>query len=101
MGYRPNWAALSNLKALYLYNNMLTGSIPAELGNLMTDADDTVRLLYLHNNMLSGDIPAELGNLTSLTALRLSGNMLTGCIPAAIADAAVDADRAGLMACAP
>ena len=91
----------TNLKALYLHNNMLTGSIPAELGNLMTDADDTVRLLYLHNNMLSGDIPAELGNLTSLTALRLSGNMLTGCIPAAIADAAVDADRAGLMACAP
>ena len=91
----------TNLKALYLHNNMLTGSIPAELGNLMTDADDTVRLLYLHNNMLSGDVPAELGNLTSLTALRLSGNMLTGCIPAAIADAAVDADRAGLMACAP
>ena len=91
----------TNLKALYLHNNMLTGSIPAELGNLMTDADDTVRLLYLHNNMLSGDIPAELGNLTSLTALRISGNMLTGCIPAAIADAAVDADRADLMACAP
>ena len=91
----------TNLKALYLHNNMLMGSIPAELGNLMTDADDTVRLLYLHNNMLSGDVPAELGNLTSLTALRLSGNMLTGCIPAAIADAAVDADRAGLMACAP
>ena len=54
--------------------------------------------------MLSGDVPAELGNLTSLTSgkgLRLSGNMLTGCIPAAIFDAAVDADAAGLMACAP
>ena len=90
----------TNLKALYLHNNMLTGSIPAELGNLMTDADDTIRLLYLHNNMLSGAVPAELGNLTSLTALRLSGNDLTGCIPAAIIDAAVDADAAGLAACA-
>ena len=91
----------TNLKALYLYNNMLTGSIPASLGNLMTDADDTVRLLYLQNNMLSGDVPAELGNLVSLTRLLLSGNSLTGCIPAAIADAAADADAAGLMACAP
>ena len=89
----------TNLKALYLYDNNLTGSIPAELGNLMTDADDTIRLLYLHDNMLSGDIPAELGNLTSLTRILLRGNMLTGCVPAAIADAA-DLDRSGLMACA-
>ena len=90
----------SNMKALYLYNNMLTGSIPAELGD-MVDADgESVRLLYLQDNMLSGDVPAELGNLVSLRTLRLSGNMLTGCIPAAIADAAVDADAAGLMACA-
>ena len=90
----------TNLKALYLHDNMLSGSIPASLGNLMTNANDTIRLLYLHNNMLTGDVPAELGNLTSLTGLRLSGNMLTGCIPAAIIDAAVDAERAGLMACA-
>ena len=96
----------TNLKALYLYNNALSGSIPAELGNIMTDADDTLRLLYLQNNMLSGDVPSELGNLVSLRTtpgkegLRLSGNMLTGCIPAAIFDAAYDADRVGLSACA-
>ena len=47
-------------------------------------------MLYLHNNMLTGDVPAELGNLVSLTHLRLSGNMLTGCIPAAIIGAADD-----------
>ena len=57
--------------------------------------------MYLHNNMLSGDVPAELGNLVSLTRLLLSGNMLTGCIPAAIIDAAEDADAAGLAACVP
>ena len=91
---------LSNLKALYLYMNSLSGSIPSELGN-MVDADgESARLVYLHNNMLSGDVPAELGNLTSLVRLLLRGNSLTGCIPAAIAGAAEDADRAGLMACA-
>ena len=61
---------------LQLSNNQLTGSIPAELGNLAS-----LLGLYLHNNQLMGSIPSQLGNLTSLTGLGLDNNRLTGSIP--------------------
>ena len=68
---------LSSLKQLDLKNNQLSGSIPAELGNL-----STIEVLDLSENQLSGSIPAELGNLSSLINLYLEGNQLTGSIPA-------------------
>jgi Leucine-rich repeat (LRR) protein len=34
--------------------------------------------LALHNNQLSGSIPAELGQLEALTHLYLDGNQLSG-----------------------
>ena len=38
--------------------------------------------LYLWDNRLSGDIPAELGHLSKLNRFFLCGNsQLTGCIP--------------------
>ena len=54
----------------------LTGSIPAELGNL-----SSVTNLYLHRNKLSGSIPEEIGDLTTLRRIRLDRNDLTGEIP--------------------
>lgn len=62
-----------------LSNNSLSGTIPAELGNLtqLTNLD-------LDNNLLSGTIPAELGNLTKLVSLGLGSNSLTGTIPASL-----------------
>ena len=62
---------------LSLYDNQLTGEIPAELGNLAN-----LQTLHLYSNQLTGAIPAELGNLTNLEGLDLSGNQLTGEIPA-------------------
>ena len=67
---------LTNLTTLYLYRNSLSGSIPAELGNLTN-----LWFLHLNNNSLSGGIPAELGNLTNLTTLYLDNNSLSGSIP--------------------
>ena len=47
----------------------MSGSIPAELGNL-----DELRDLYLNNNQLSGTIPAELGDADMLHFLYLNDN---------------------------
>lgn len=54
--------------------NLLTGPIPAELGNLALEE------LGLGSNMFTGEIPAELGNLT-LEELDLGFNLFTGEIP--------------------
>ena len=48
---------------------MLSGEIPAELGNLTS-----LQVLSLWGNELSEKIPAELGNLTSLLKLDLAQN---------------------------
>lgn len=72
----PELGNLSNLFYLYLDGNQLTGTIPPELGNLGNLFD-----LYLDGNQLTGAIPAELGNLSNLLYLYLNDNQLTGAIP--------------------
>ena len=68
---------LTNLQELNLWNNDLSGTIPAELGNLTN-----LQSLNLLGNDLSGSIPAELGNLTNLQGMYLYQNRLSGTIPA-------------------
>ncbi|MCE2423099.1 MAG: hypothetical protein J4G03_07325 [Gemmatimonadetes bacterium] len=72
---------LRSLTELHLSDNDLTGPIPAELGDL-----DSLTDLHLSDNDLTGPIPAELGDLDSLTDLHLSDNYLTGPIPAYLGD---------------
>ena len=67
---------LSNLTQLNLGRNQLSGSIPAELGNL-----SNLIVLSLQVNHLSGSIPVELGNLSELTRLDLRINELSGSLP--------------------
>jgi Leucine-rich repeat (LRR) protein len=74
---------LANLTILSLSSNELSGLIPAELGNLAN-----LTSLYLYSNELSGPIPAELGNLANLTDLWLSSNQLSGPIPAELGNLA-------------
>jgi len=57
---------LTDSEGLYLYSNQLSGSIPAELGNL-----DNLQSLLLWAISLAASIPAELGNLTNLTYLEI------------------------------
>ena len=67
---------LSNLRWMLLYDNRLSGSIPPELGNL-----SNLESLYLHYNQLSGSIPSQLGNLSDLKVMGLSYNQLSGSVP--------------------
>ncbi len=68
---------LSELAWLTLDHNQLTGGIPKELGSL-----SKLKWLSLDDNQLSGTIPTELGNLSSIRSmLSLSDNQLTGGIP--------------------
>ena len=68
-------SGLASARALGRWG-LLTGSIPAELGNLTK-----LEVLVLPDNQLTGIIPAELGNLLNLEELNLSDNKLTGSIP--------------------
>jgi Leucine-rich repeat (LRR) protein len=74
---------LASLQYLSLDTNNLTGNIPVELGNL-TNLD----YLYLSGNQLSGTIPSELGNLNNLLLLYLAGNQLSGSIPVSLSNLA-------------
>ncbi len=73
---------LVSLTSLRLEHNALAGPIPLELGNL-----PSLEWLYLHHNDLTGPVPPELGNLASLEYLALSTNALSGSIPPELANA--------------
>lgn len=61
---------------LDISHNMLSGSIPKEIGKMQY-----LYILNLGHNSLSGSIPEDLGNLNSLNILDLSSNSLEGTIP--------------------
>ena len=82
--------SLSNLTDLSLDSNQLTGEIPPELGSL-----SSLTHLLLGLNDLSGEIPAELGSLSNLERLGLNDNDLSGCAPSSLEDQ-LDLDNSNL-----
>ena len=61
---------------IYLADNGLTGTLPADLGAL-----EELQELFVPLNNLAGSIPPELGELTELESLWLNENQFTGPIP--------------------
>ncbi|PKU69812.1 Leucine-rich repeat receptor-like tyrosine-protein kinase [Dendrobium catenatum] len=68
-----------NLYRLRLGKNLLNGSIPSELGQLLN-----LTYLELNDNQLEGQIPQQLGNCKSLALLNLAKNFLHGGLPVSL-----------------
>ncbi|KAJ6813186.1 putative LRR receptor-like serine/threonine-protein kinase isoform X1 [Iris pallida] len=66
----------ANLRWLTMAGNSIEGSIPPEIGNLVS-----LTMLHLGINFLSGRVPASIGLLKNLQALDLHSNNFSGEIP--------------------
>ncbi|KAL9820161.1 putative LRR receptor-like serine/threonine-protein kinaseRLK-Pelle-LRR-III family [Arabidopsis thaliana] len=71
----------SKVLTLSLPNSQLLGSIPSDLGSLLT-----LQSLDLSNNSFNGPLPVSFFNARELRFLDLSSNMISGEIPSAIGD---------------
>uniref|UniRef100_A0A1J3FDN3 non-specific serine/threonine protein kinase n=1 Tax=Noccaea caerulescens TaxID=107243 RepID=A0A1J3FDN3_NOCCA len=68
-----------NLIGLDLSANFISGSIPHEIGNLIS-----LQRLILYGNRLTGTLPTTLGKLSDLGVIDVSSNRMSGEIPSAI-----------------
>ncbi|KAK1314201.1 putative LRR receptor-like serine/threonine-protein kinase MRH1 [Acorus calamus] len=71
---------MEKLEELYLEDNRLEGSIPAEIFQSKLH----LSMLSLDQNMLSGPIPSNIGNLTNLQIFSVKENSLSSAIPLSI-----------------
>ncbi|CAL9247275.1 unnamed protein product, partial [Arabidopsis halleri] len=70
----------TNLQKLLVAGNRLGGDLPTSIANLSTN----LFMLELGRNFISGSIPHDIGNLISLQRLGIEGNKLTGPLPTSI-----------------
>jgi len=85
------FANCTKLKEVDLNKNKLTGAIPKEVGNCVD-----LEKLFLVKNQLTGSIPAELfAKCTKLKEVELSINKLAGAIPKEVGNC-VDLEQLGL-----
>jgi len=67
---------MTDLFALWVDANEVTGTIPTEVGLL-----ESMATLSITNGTLTGTIPTQLGDMSSLRRLWLFNNELTGSVP--------------------
>jgi hypothetical protein len=70
---------LTDIASISITNSSLTGTIPTEFGNL-----SDLRRLWLYNNQLTGQIPAQLDSLAQLEVLEVHHNKINGAMPQGI-----------------
>ncbi|XP_030442160.1 probable LRR receptor-like serine/threonine-protein kinase At3g47570 [Syzygium oleosum] len=67
----------AKLMVLIMFENRFGGTLPTCIGNFST----TLMFLRLGQNLISGEIPREIGNLVNLQGFRMDDNLLSGPIP--------------------
>lgn len=78
-GLSSDFWSLGSLKALNLSSNLISGSLPSNIGNF-----GVLEILDLSNNNFSGEIPAAISSLVSLQVLKLDHNGFEWNIPLGI-----------------
>uniref|UniRef100_A0A453DWZ1 non-specific serine/threonine protein kinase n=1 Tax=Aegilops tauschii subsp. strangulata TaxID=200361 RepID=A0A453DWZ1_AEGTS len=73
-------ANCSQLQKLILSNNSFGGQLPGSIVNLST----TLQQLYLDDTRISGSIPADIGNLVGLNVVLIANTSISGVIPDSI-----------------
>ncbi|KAJ4745024.1 Leucine-rich receptor-like protein kinase family protein [Rhynchospora pubera] len=73
------WSAPRSLTRISLDNNLISGQIPQDIGDLYN-----LNFLNLSSNQLDGPIPTSIGHLNRIEQLILSENFLVGSIPTEI-----------------
>ena len=71
------FANCTSLELLSLFVNQFGGELPVSISNLST----TLRNLYLGSNLLHGSIPLGIGNLVNLVLIGMEDNYFIGSLP--------------------
>nr|GEU51229.1 receptor kinase-like protein Xa21 [Tanacetum cinerariifolium] len=66
--------------SLNLGGNYLSGQLPVEMGNDLTNLNE----LILAENRLSGELPSSIGSCSSLQSLDIGGNFFVGSLPSTL-----------------
>nr|QAS62421.1 LRR receptor-like serine/threonine-protein kinase [Sedum alfredii] len=72
-----NSTSKSQLSFLDLSNNWISGELPEEMAQLLTN----LQVLNLSDNALAGNLPSTLSSLTNLTVISLKNNYFSGELP--------------------
>mmetsp|Transcript_61493 Transcript_61493/g.114160 ORF Transcript_61493/g.114160 Transcript_61493/m.114160 type:complete len:961 (-) Transcript_61493:121-3003(-) len=75
-GELPSCAVAPNASIWWIENNLLTGTIPPNMGTF-----DNLRMLAVMYNQFSGQLPVELCNMHKIVEFNFEGNKLHGSVP--------------------
>uniref|UniRef100_A0A6N2KLY9 non-specific serine/threonine protein kinase n=1 Tax=Salix viminalis TaxID=40686 RepID=A0A6N2KLY9_SALVM len=80
LSFLSSLANATNLKQLIITQNNFQGQLPPQISNLSI----TLKIMGLDSNLLSGSIPDGIENLISLEDFEVQNNHLSGIIPSTI-----------------